>query len=115
MYTDNFKDMIDYVNAWNRDCFSRTHIESKDVEKLGKALREIKPTVVKENNMKFNTNFKIKDYTVYNNKAVIVEFTDGTEEKAVVHEGDVFDLERAVEICVLKHVFCRDKYKSILP
>ena len=66
---------------------------------------------IKEKNMK---DFKIKDYKVYENRAVIVEFEDGTKEKAVCCELDTFDLERGIEICVLKHIFGADGYKSVL-
>lgn len=46
---------------------------------------------VKEDNMKkINTNFKIKDYKVYEDTALIVEFEDGTKEKAVANEDDFF-------------------------
>lgn len=70
---------------------------------------------VKEDNMKkINTNFKIKDYKVYEDRAVIVEFEDGTKEKAVCNEDDKFDLERGITICVLKHIFGADVYKSIV-
>lgn len=70
---------------------------------------------VKENNMKkINTNFKIKDYKVYENRAVVVEFEDGTKEKAVCNEDDQFDLERGISLCVLKKIFGADEYKSIV-
>lgn len=58
--------------------------------------------------------FNIVDYKVYNNKAVAVTFEDGTEEKAVCNEDDNFDLERGVEVCVLKHVLGVDKYKELV-
>lgn len=45
----------------------------------------------------------IKDIKVPNpNKVVIVEFNDGTEEKAVCHKDDVFNLETGIMICVMK-------------
>lgn len=58
--------------------------------------------------------FKIIDYKVYDNKVIIVEFDDGTKEKAICCDTDSFDFERGVEVCVLKHVFGEDGYKSIL-
>ncbi len=36
------------------------------------------------------------------NKVVIVQFSDGTEEKAVCDENDVFDLKTAISICIMK-------------
>lgn len=59
-------------------------------------------------------NFRIRDYKVYDNKTVIVEFRGGTKEKAVCSKGDSFDLERGVEICVLKHIFGSEEYKALL-
>lgn len=44
----------------------------------------------------------IVDYKVFNDKVVVVTFADGTEEKAVCDKRDNFDLERAVEVCVMK-------------
>ena len=35
-------------------------------------------------------------------KTKVVTFADGTEEKAVCDQRDRFDLERAVEVCVMK-------------
>ena len=70
---------------------------------------------VKEDNMKkINTNFIIKDYKVYEDTALIVEFEDGTKEKAVANEDDFFDLSRGVEIAVLKHIFGSNEYKSMV-
>lgn len=36
------------------------------------------------------------------NKVVIVEFTDGTRQKAVLDNGDSFSLEQGISICVTK-------------
>ena len=45
----------------------------------------------------------IKDIKIPNpNKVVIVEFNDGTEEKAICHKDDVFNLETGIMICVMK-------------
>lgn len=44
----------------------------------------------------------IKDITVHNNHAVIVEFVDGTIEKAVLHPEDNFSLEQGISICITK-------------
>lgn len=63
---------------------------------------------------KYMKDFKIKNYKVYEDTALIVEFEDGTEEKAVANAEDIFDLERGVEIAVLKYIFGADKYKSML-
>ena len=44
----------------------------------------------------------IKDVIVHNNCVVIVEFTDGTSEKAVVHPCDEFSVEQGISICITK-------------
>ena len=69
---------------------------------------------VKESKEKNMRNFKIKDYKVYEDRAVIVEFEDGSKEKAVCNEDDKFDLERGISICVMKHIFGTDVYKSMV-
>lgn len=67
--------------------------------------------VIKEKDMR---NFKIVNYKKYEDKAVILEFDDGTEEKAVCCEGDKFEMERAVEVAVLKHIFGKEGYRNML-
>ena len=92
----------------NNDC---------EVELLEKAntkrIRKTKETI---KDMK-DFNFKIVDYKVYNNKALNVTFEDNlgnkVEEKAVCNEADKFDLERGIEVCVLKYVL-GDTYKQII-
>lgn len=44
----------------------------------------------------------IKDVIVHNDCVVIVEFADGTTEKAVLHPEDKFSLEQGISICITK-------------
>lgn len=44
------------------------------------------------------------DYKTFNNKVVVAYFKDGTKEKAVVQDGDTFDVNTGLEICILKHM-----------
>ena len=44
------------------------------------------------------------DYKTFNDKVVIAYFKDGTKEKAVVQDGDTFDINTGLEICILKHI-----------
>lgn len=44
----------------------------------------------------------IKNVIVHNNHAVIVEFVDGTTEKAVLHPEDQFSVEQGISICITK-------------
>ena len=78
---------------------------------------EVKSTLTKnERNGKLVANFykdgfktstkelipDIKDVIVHNNCVVIVEFTDGTSEKAVLHPYDEFSVEQGISICITK-------------
>ena len=78
---------------------------------------EVKSTLTKnERNGKLVANFykdgfktstkelipDIKDVTIHNNCVVIVEFTDGTSEKAVLHPEDHFSVEQGISICIAK-------------
>ena len=58
---------------------------------------------------KTSTNLDIADYKVINDKVVIVTFKDGSTEKSVCHGDDVFDLERAIELCICKKKFGGNK------
>lgn len=60
-------------------------------------------------------NLDIVDYKVINDKVVIVTFKDGSTEKSVCHGDDVFDLERAIELCICKKKFGgnKDYYAAI--
>ena len=60
--------------------------------------------------IKNNVNTKIVDYTILNDRVVIVTFEDGTTEKAVCSPKDEFDLERAIEVCVCKKMFGGTKH-----
>lgn len=44
----------------------------------------------------------IKDVIVYNDHVVVVEFVDGTSEKAVLHPEDQFSIEQGISICITK-------------
>lgn len=60
-----------------------------------------------ENGHRTNTKYimpDIKDITVYNDSVVVVEFADGTKEKAVLSDEDNFSLEQGVSICLTKKI-----------
>lgn len=105
-----FVEAEEEIYTVNNDC---------EVELLKKAeINRIRRTKETIKDMK-NFNFKIVDYKVYNNKALNVTFKDAvgqpkTEEKAVCNEADKFDLERGLEVCVLKHILGEDTYKQII-
>lgn len=62
-----------------------------------------------------NMKFAIKSYKVIGNKVVIVEFADGDIQKSVCMDGDVFDEERGLEVCIMKHILGgKDKYHKVL-
>jgi hypothetical protein len=61
--------------------------------------------------------FYIKNYKVCDNngiKTLVVDFEDGTKERAVCCAEDEFELARGIEVCVMKHIFGRDNYKAML-
>lgn len=65
-------------------------------------------TLIQETNRKENINMKkclkIADYKVINDTVVIVTFADGSVQKAVCAPEDTFDINRAIEICVMKQI-----------
>lgn len=77
---------------------------------------EVKSTLTKNNKGKLVANFykdgfktytkelipDIKDVIVHNNHVVIVDFVDGTSEKAVLHPEDQFSVEQGISICITK-------------
>ena len=77
---------------------------------------EVKSTLTKNNKGKlcatfykdgFKTSTKelipdIKNVIVHNNHVVIVDFVDGTSEKAVLHPEDQFSVEQGISICITK-------------
>lgn len=72
-----------------------------------------KPFIFELSKGQFNVN--ITDYKVIKDTVVIVTFADGTKEKAVCSPNDEFNLERGIEICVLKKIFGGTKqYNSLI-
>lgn len=64
---------------------------------------------------KSQLNVNITDYKVIKDTVVIVTFADGTKEKAVCSPNDEFNLERGIEICVLKKMLGGTKqYNSLI-
>ena len=58
-------------------------------------------------NKMFTDKFLPYDYKIFNDKVIIAYFKDGTKEKAVVQDGDTFDVNTGLEICILKHIGTR--------
>lgn len=72
-----------------------------------------KPFIFELSKGQFNVN--ITDYKVVKDTVVIVTFADGTKEKAVCSPNDEFNLERGIEICVLKKLCGGTKqYNSLI-
>ena len=72
-------------------------------------------TTATEIKLEGSMKFEIKSHKVINNKVVIVEFADGDVQKSVCMDGDVFDAERGLEVCIMKHI-CggKAKYHKVL-
>lgn len=63
-----------------------------------------------------NMDFKIKDYKVDKVKqTIVVFFEDGDVQKAKCCDGDTYDFERGLEVCIMKHI-CggTEKYRKVL-
>lgn len=73
-------------------------------------------TEIKEIKMEGNMKFEIKDYKVdEEKKTVVIFFTDGDVQKAKACDGDTYDFERGLEVCVMKHICgAEDKYRKVL-
>lgn len=73
-------------------------------------------TTTTEIKLEGNMKFKIKDYKVDKTKeTVVVFFEDGDVQKAKCCNGDTFDFERGLEVCVMKHIFKgADTYRKVL-
>lgn len=56
----------------------------------------------------------IYDVKVYNDKVVKVFFNDRTTETAVCQEGDKFDLDMGITVCVMKRALGRNEYFRML-
>lgn len=73
-------------------------------------------TEIREIKLEGNMKFEIKDYKVVEaKKEVVVFFTDGDVQKAKACDGDIYDFERGLEVCLMKHI-CggADKYHKAL-
>ena len=76
---------------------------------------EIETSKTKEIKLEGNMKFRIKSYKVIKDKVVIVEFEDGDIQKSVCMPGDTFDVERGLEVCIMKYI-CggKAKYHNVL-
>lgn len=91
-------------------------LEAFDKKKEPEVDPEMKSTITKNQRNNLVANFyedgfkksckelvpDIKDVTVHQNRVVIVEFVDGTTEKAVLHPEDQFSVEQGISICITK-------------
>lgn len=102
-----FVETKNVIYTVNNDC------EVKLLEKV--TTKKQKNNKEKVKDMK---DFKILEYKIYNNKALNVtfegSFENKVETKAVCNEADKFDLERGLEVCVLKYILGEDTYKQII-
>ena len=128
MGTDSWTIGGTYVDGYDADLFNTTitscvnstkvtgTIDIAKNDKKPEVDPEVKSTLTKNNKGKlcatfykdgFKTSTKelipdIKDVIVHNSCVVIVEFTDGTSEKAVLHPCDEFSVEQGISICITK-------------
>ena len=93
------------TNAINAVATSYKAITSKESDK-GLAVTAAKQP--KDSTRQFNVLdilSKIKDYKIYNGKALVVWFTDGSFTKAVVSDGEEFDFYTGLMVCLFKKYF----------
>lgn len=84
-------------------------IEEKDKE-INKLISDFNNLKCKYEEVEKMRKFTITDIKIPNpNKVVIVEFSDGTKEKAVCHDDDIFSLETGISICVMKKMMGGNK------
>ena len=117
--------MVDgyFVDGWSTGSASYSNstgvtgaVTITENDKKPEVATEVKSTLTKNNKGKLVANFykdgfktstkelipDIKDVIIHNNCVVIVEFTDGTSEKAVLHPCDEFSVEQGISICITK-------------
>lgn len=87
---DSWKDFKDKVES----------IEESDKGLTVIATKQAKSNILPRNLLDILS--KIKDYKIYNGKALVVWFTDGSFTKAVVSNGDEFDFYTGLMICLFK-------------
>ena len=124
---NNVTNMIEYRDEYLGEAFrykcvvdqdellmdeNRSYLD-KAIENLYQKLKEkYRERIMEEKNMSIK-NFVmekieqpketfIKDITVYNDKVVKMDFTDGTFTKAVCGEHDEFNLDTGITICLVK-------------
>ena len=89
-----------------------------EINNIYNTISKDKSNKKKENKDMKSMKFKIVNYRVYENRAVIVTFEDSkgnkVETKAVCNEADNFDLENGVTVCVYKYLLGEDTYKGTI-
>ena len=100
------------IEAYYERCQSAPAIQAYDAAKFQIGKNDTATT--KETKLESKEMFKIKSHKVIGNKVVIVEFEDGDIQKSVCMDGDVFDAERGLEVCIMKHLLGKSKYHKVL-
>ena len=106
---DTYYDLINVLNHNYGYNWKEDYMEPKKENKDKSCKDKNKEKQMKE--------FYIKNYKVCDNngiKTLVVDFEDGTKERAVCCAEDEFELARGIEVCVMKHIFGRDNYKAML-
>lgn len=106
---DTYYDLINVLNHNYGYNWKADYMEPKKENKDKSCKDKNKEKQMKE--------FYIKNYKVCDNngiKTLVVDFKDGTKERAVCCAEDEFELARGIEVCVMKHIFGRDNYKAML-
>lgn len=81
--------------------FTNTIATSYKLESVKESDKGLTVTATKQPNL-LDILSKIKDYKIYNGKALVVWFTDGSFTKAVVSNGEEFDFYTGLMVCLFK-------------
>lgn len=102
--TCNTYDINTLINEISSNFLKKLKEELKN-DTEGNTDKNMEKTNSKTNKDKKFDPFEIVDYKVINDTVVIVTFADGTTEKAVCNKNDIYNFERAIEICICKKKF----------
>ena len=83
------------------DCFISNMAVSYKVESVKESDKGLTVTAAKQPKGSVLP-YDIKDYKIYNGKALVVWFTDGSFTKAVVSDGEEFDFYTGLMVCLFK-------------
>ncbi len=98
----NWNTVTSSPNNWNNSSSSASFTYMDPSRSLTHLLEDMPPST------------NINDVKIYNDRVIKVFFSDGMTEKAICQMGDKFDLDVGITICIMKHIFGKNKYFKML-